>query len=147
MDKCNNKELIIFSDVPPKFDGDRIAKYAEAGFTYYNLTEDWVTRDDENGGITQEYYDAIEFCHKHGLKVILRTMRGNSPDYYDGITDEFTGKVEGFYMSDEPVYEACWLKGNAEISKLPKLVEWYNKYGGDTFWHINLLQDYGKRAY
>lgn len=143
MDKCNNKELIIFSDVPPKFDGDRIAKYAEAGFTYYNLTEDWVTRDDENGGITKEYYDAIELCHEHGLKVILRTMRGNSPDYYDGITDEFAGKVEGFYMNDEPVYQPCWLKGVAEISKLPKLVEWYNQYGGDTFWHINLLQDYG----
>lgn len=38
-------EFMIFSDVPPKFTGDRIAKYAEAGFTYYNLTEDWVTRD------------------------------------------------------------------------------------------------------
>lgn len=143
MEKRNKKELIIFSDVPPKFDGDRIDKYAEAGFTYYNLTEDWVTRDCVDGGISDEYYNAIDLCHEHGLKVILRTMRGNSPDYYDGITNEFAGKIEGFYMNDEPVYEKCWMKGVAEISNLSKLVDWYNQYGGDTFWHINLLQDYG----
>lgn len=142
MNKREKRELIIFSDVPPKFDGDRIAKYTEAGFTYYNLTEDWVTRDDGNGGITKEYYNAIDLCHEHGLKVILRTMRGNSPDYYDGITDEFAGRIEGFYMNDEPVYEPGWT-GAAAIPQLPKLVNWYNQYGGDTFWHINLLQDYG----
>ena len=136
-------EFMIFSDVPPKFTGDRIAKYAEAGFTYYNLTEDWVTRDAEGGGITEEYFQAIDTCHNHGLKVILRTMRGNSPDYYDGITDEFVGKIEGFYMNDEPAYGPCWMEGATQVSQLIKLVDWYNEYGGDTFWHINLLQDYG----
>lgn len=145
MDSYQKEErFIIFASVPPKFTEDRFAKYVEAGFNYYNLTEDWVTRDAEDGTITEEYYNAIDFCHQHGLKVILRTMRGNSVDYFDGITNEFAGKTQGFFMSDEPTYQECGRAGmNAVIDDMTKLVDWYNQYGGNTFWHVNLLQDYG----
>ena len=138
-------KFIIFADVPPIASDDRLQKYVEAGFTYYNHTEDYVVRDKENGGITDEYYSYIDAAHKAGLKVLLRTMRRNSADYYDGITDEFKGKVEGFYIADEPSFYYVDWYGSTTIEKLKKQVAWYNKYGGDSLFHVNLLQDYGMR--
>ena len=148
MAKTNFKEkdkFIILADVPPMPTADRLKKYAEAGFTYYNHTEDYVVRNKEGGGITDEYFNAIEEAHKIGLKVVLRTMNRNSPDYYDGITDEFKGKVDGFYIADEPShYYVSWY-GSCPIEKLVKQVDWYNAHGGDTLFHVNLLQDYGMK--
>lgn len=140
-------KFIIFADVPPMATEERLKKYVEAGFTYYNHTEDYVVRDKEGGGVTDDYYSYIDAAHKAGLKVVLRTMRRNSADYYDGITDEFKGKVEGYYIADEPsFYEVSWY-GSTTIEKLQKQVAWYNKYGRDenTIFHVNLLQDYGMR--
>ncbi len=145
VDFKEKNKFIIFADVPPMPTADRLKKYAEAGFTYYNHTEDYVVRDKEGGGITDEYFNAIDNAHKAGLKVILRTMRRNSPDYYDGITDEFKGKVDGFYIADEPSYYYVDWYGSTPIEKLTKMVEWYNAHGGDTLFHVNLLQDYGMR--
>ena len=139
------KEFIIFADVPPKPTEDRLIKYKEAGFTYYNLTEDYVVRDNEKGGITDEYYKAIEDAHKLGLKTILRTMRSNSPDYYDTVGDEFVGKADGYYMCDEPSFTYVSWYGSGPLPKLKKFVDWYNEHGGDTIFHINLLQTYGMR--
>lgn len=136
-------KFVILADVPPMPTADRLKKYVEAGFTYYNHTEDYVTRDREGGGITDEYYKAIDAAHNAGLKVLLRTMRSNSPDYYDGITDEFKGKVEGFYFADEPSYYYVDWYGSCSIEQLNKQVEWYNAHGGDALFHVNLLQDYG----
>ena len=141
----DKSKFIILADVPPMPTPDRLQKYAEAGFTYYNHTEDYVVRDKEGGGITDEYFEAIDNAHKAGLKVVLRTMRRNSPDYYDGINDEFKGKVEGFYFADEPSYYYVDWYGSTPIEKLSKIVEWYNAHGGDTLFHVNLLQDYGMR--
>jgi len=139
------KEFIIFADVPPMPTEDRLIKYKEAGFTYYNLTEDYVVRDKEGGGISDEYYKAIEDSHKLGLKTILRTMRSNSPDYYDTVGDEFVGKADGYYMCDEPSFTYVSWYGSGPLPKLKKFVDWYNAHGGDTIFHINLLQDYGMR--
>ena len=136
-------EFIILADVPPIPSEDRLIKYKEAGFNYYNLTEDYVVRDKENGGITDEYFKAIEDSHKLGLKVILRTMRSNSPDYYDTVTDEFKGKADAFYFCDEPSFTPVSWYGSGPLPKLKKFVDWYNEHGGDAFFHINLLQSYG----
>lgn len=141
----NKDEFIIFADVPPIASEDRLKKYVEAGFTYYNHTEDYVVRDKEGGGITDDYFGYIDAAHKAGLKVVLRTMRRNSADYYDGITDEFKGKVEGFYIADEPSFYYVDWYGSTTIEKLQKQVAWYNQFGGDTLFHVNLLQDYGMR--
>jgi hypothetical protein len=139
------KEFVIFADVPPIPSEERLLKYKQAGFTYYNLTEDYVVRDTEDGKISDEYFKAIDDCHKAGLKVVLRTMRSNSPDYYDTVTDEFEGKTDGYYMCDEPSYFYVGWYGSCPIDKLVKLVDYYNEHGGDTLFHINLLQDYGMR--
>lgn len=136
-------QFIIFADVPPINSEDRLQKYKEAGFTYYNLTEDYVIRDNEDGSISDEYFNAIESAKKAGLKVLLRTMRKNSPDYYDNVKDEFVGKADGYYIVDEPSYTYVGWYGSSPLDKLPKLVDWYNAHGGDSFFHINLLQDYG----
>lgn len=137
------KEFIFFGDVPPIPTLDRLQKYKEAGFNYYNLTEDYIVRDNPDLTISKEYYQAIDNCKKLGLKVLLRTMRNGSIDYYDNVTDEFLGKVDGYYMTDEPtiLYKKWYCKH--VIKDYVKLVDWYNKYGGDTLFHINLLQDYG----
>lgn len=144
MDKNNNlSEFIILADVPPIASAEHLKKYAEAGFTYYNLTEDYVTRNNSDGKISDEYYAAIDRAHKAGLKVLLRTMNANSVDYYDGITDEFNGKVEGFYIADEPsCFDVDWY-GSCSLDELEKQVKWYNAHGGNTLFHVNLLQNYG----
>lgn len=136
-------QFIIFADVPPEPSEEGLIKYKEAGFNYYNLTEDYIVRDGADGKITDEYYKAIDDCHRHGLKVILRTMRSNSPDYYDAVGDEFAGKADGYYMADEPSYTYVDWYGSPPIEKLKKVVKWYNAHGGDTYFHINLLQSYG----
>lgn len=137
------KEFIILADVPPIPTMDRLEKYKEAGFTYYNLTEDYIVRDNPDGSISKEYYQAIENCKELGLKVVLRTMNNGSIDYYDNVTDQFLGKIDGFYMTDEPCMLPVKWYSKYVIKDHIKLVDWYNKNGGDTFWHINLLQTYG----
>ena len=137
------EEFIIFADVPPIPSLERLQKYKEAGFTYYNLTEDYVVRDTEDGKISDEYFNVIKDANAVGLKTILRTMRSNSPDYYDNVGDEFVGKADGYYIVDEPSYTYVSWYGSAPLDKLPKLVDWYNAHGGNSFFHINLLQDYG----
>ena len=137
------KEFIIFADVPPIPSKERLIKYKEAGFTYYNLTEDYVVRDTEDGKISNEYFKVIDDVHSLGLKTVLRTMRKNSPDYYDTVGDEFVGKADGYYIVDEPSYTYVSWYGSAPLDKLNKLVDWYNAHGGNSFFHINLLQDYG----
>ena len=137
------KELIILADVPPIPTEDRLIKYKEAGFNYYNLTEDYIVRDNPDKTISDEYMNAIDLCNKLGLKIILRTMNDGSIEYYDNVTDEFKGKVHGYYMTDEPApthldWYCKWC-----VDDYVKLADWYNEHGGDTFFHINLLQDYG----
>jgi len=136
-------EFIILADVPPIPTIDRLEKYKEAGFNYYNLTEDYIVRDNEDGSISKEYFQAIDNCKEVGLKVLLRTMNNGSIHYYDNVTDEFLGKVHGYYMTDEPAPTRLDWYCKYSVEDYIKLVEWYNKNGGDTFWYINLLQDYG----
>ena len=136
-------QFIIFADVPPIPSLERLQQYKDAGFTYYNLTEDYVVRDTADGKISDEYYKVIDDVHALGLKTILRTMRSNSPDYYDTVGDEFVGKADGYYIVDEPSYTYVSWYGSAPLDKLSKLVDWYNAHGGNSFFHINLLQDYG----
>lgn len=137
------KEFIILADVPPIPTPERLEKYKEAGFNYYNLTEDYIVRDNPDKTISDEYFKAIEYCKEQGLKVILRTMNNGSIDYYDNVTDEFLGKVDGYYMTDEPSpTQLDWYCKYCAKDYI-KLANWYNEHGGDTFFHINLLQDYG----
>ena len=137
------KEFIILADVPPIPTPERLEKYKEAGFNYYNLTEDYIVRDNPDKTISDEYFKAIEYCKELGLKVLLRTMDNGSIHYYDNVTDEFLGKVDGYYITDEPSPTLLDWYCKYEIKDYIKLVDWYNKHGGDTFFHLNLLQDYG----
>ena len=138
------KELIILADVPPIPTEERLIKYKEAGFNYYNLTEDYIVRDNPDKTISDEYYGAIDRCKALGLKVMLRTMNNGSIDYYDNVTDEFMKKgVDGYYITDEPsLVHKDWYCKHC-MDDYIKLVDYYNTYGGDSFFHINLLQDYG----
>ena len=161
-----DKNFTIWADVPanPQVE-EYLRVYKEAGFTHYNLTEDWVkftnvdnvygTEDD--GVINQKYLDAIALCNSLGLNVLIRNYYADS-DYFvndnDGdrpyahiqgtysmpkrnITTELTQlpAVGGYYMGDEPTWQ--------QVLTYDKLIEWYNSYGGNTLWHMNLLQSYG----
>ncbi|MBQ9734422.1 MAG: hypothetical protein IJV95_01055 [Clostridia bacterium] len=157
----------VWADVPanPQVE-EYLRVYKEAGFTHYNLTEDWVyttnadlkfgTADD--GVINQKYLDAIELCGDLGLEVLIRNCYGDADWFVNdddsvrqaaypwnytyqipvrNITNELTNlePVGGYYMGDEPNWQ--------EVLEYDKLVDWYNAYGGNTLWHMNLLQSYG----
>lgn len=112
----------------------------------------------DDGVINPKYSAAIELCEKLGLKVLIRNYYtdqdyfANDDDsvrYFEppwntayripirNITTELTdmAAVDGYYMGDEPSY--------AKIDDLARLVDWYNQNGGNTFFHLNLLQSYG----
>lgn len=142
--KKTNKSLRILADVPPMPTKERLEKYKEAGFTHYVMTEDYIKfRTADGKSITDEYFEALDLAHKVGLKTIMRTMR-DDPGYFDGFTNELKSRADGYYLCDEPSYEELdWEYESATIAQLPKIVEWYNNYGNNTFFHINLLQSYG----
>lgn len=139
-------KIRIFADVPPMPTEDRLQKYKDAGFTHYLMTEDYVVFRDESGkNISNEYLSAIDKAREIGLKIIMRTMH-DSPDYFDGFTDELHSRADGYYMCDEPCFEQLdWDYESPPIIRLPKIADWYNANGNDTFFHINLLQSYGVR--
>ncbi|MBQ9734386.1 MAG: hypothetical protein IJV95_00870 [Clostridia bacterium] len=137
------EEFIILADVPPIPTPERLIKYKQAGFNYYNLTEDYIVRDNPDKTISDEYFKAIEHCKEQGLKVMLRTMDNGSIHYYDNVKDEFLGKADGYYITDEPSPTVLDWYCKYAIKDYIRLVDWYNEHGGDTFFHLNLLQDYG----
>lgn len=159
--------LRIFADVPVAPTKKNLQNYKDAGFTHYTMTEDHVpltnadgefgTADD--GVVNPEYTAALELCDELGLKVMIRNYR-NDPYYFVNATDEtrhyewpfqsisyripvrnITDQltkypaVDGYYMTDEP----SWSK----IETLTPLADWYNANGGNTMFHLNLLQSYG----
>ena len=161
-----NKNFTVFSAVPPEPNAQALQTYVEAGFTNYVLTEDWLTMTNadrqigtkDDGAITQAYVDAINICKDMGLNVYVCNCRSD-PDWfvndYDGvrympepwgyeyqlpkrnITTEFSqmSGVTGYVMGDE--------LGWKQIGGYEKLIDWYNEYGGNKTWHLNLLQSYG----
>lgn len=159
------KSFLITGDVPAKPIREYLLTYKDAGFTHYNLTEDWVymTNKDQKYGteddavLSQNYLDAIALCQELGLNVYIRNQYGDEDFFVNdddstrqaaypwnytyripvrNVTNELTQLgVDGYYMGDEPSWK--------EVLKYEKLVEWYNNYGGNTLWHMNLLQSYG----
>ena len=162
-----DKSFNIWADVPanPQVE-EYLRVYKEAGFTHYNLTEDWVymTNNDQKFGndddavINQRYLDAIALCDSLGLNVLIRNQYGDEDFFVNNddsvrqaaypwnytyripvrnVTTELTAlpAVKGYYMGDEPSWQ--------EVLNYDKLVNWYNTYGGNSLWHMNLLQSYG----
>ena len=160
----NNAELKIFADCPAKPEDFYMDAYIAAGFNYYIMTEDYVPfLNKEKNGINPDYLEALEYLKSKGLKVLIRN-HGNKPDYLkyalnpvsglsDGYPEYFNnagkslqGLADGYYMCDEPSdsyvewYNPAY---SAYLDQLTGLVDWYNKYGQKTYFHINLLQSYG----
>ena len=143
--------------------------YKSAGFTHYTMTEDLypLTNADgelgtaDDGVINADYMNVLNWCadERVGLKAMIRNFR-NDPQYFINdddsvrymdppnnkisynipvrtITNELTeyAAVDGYYMADEP----SWTK----IGTLGPLVDWYNRYGGNTLFHVNLNPSYG----
>lgn len=159
--------LRIFADVPISPTKENLQNYKDAGFTHYTMTEDHVSLTNadgefgtaDDGVINPEYTAALDLCEELGLRVMIRNYR-NDPTYFVNATDEVRNyewpfqsityriparnitteltkypAVDGYYMTDEPSY--------SKIETLTPLVNWYNKYGGNTMFHLNLLQSYG----
>ena len=154
-----------WADRPPTPSAELIDLWKEAGLTHFNMTEDdyvltnadgkFGTEDD--GVLNPKYLNALDLCEQAGLEVLIRNYR-TDPDYFynddDGqrfaeppwnyeyyipvrhLTNELTSHnaVAGYYMGDEPSYQ--------KVGTFDKLVEWYNQNGGNTLWHMNLLQSY-----
>ena len=162
-----DKNLMIFADCPISPSEINLKDYIAAGFTYYTMTEDTypLTNADrklgtaDDGVINPLYTDVLERCDDLGLKVIIRNC-WNDPYYFvntsdetrhfeppfdyvsynipiRNITTELTKykAVAGYYLTDEPSWN--------RIEDHTPQVEWYNKYGGNTLFHLNLLQSYG----
>ena len=154
-----NKQFRIFADCPPKPTREYLEDYKAAGFNMHNMTEDDYAFTGENGEITEEYANAISLCEEMGLDVIIRNHHedvqyfvndDDSERVYEtvfgpliysipirNITTELVQMpaVKGFYMLDEPSYDF--------INTVQPLIDWYNAYGGNTFFHINLNSSYG----
>lgn len=162
-----DQNLAIGADRPVAPTEANLKDYKAAGFTHYHMTEDFVpftnadkkigTKDD--GVINPEYIAALELCERLGLEVTIRNYY-NDPNYFvntDGglryleppnqhvsytvpvrnITTELTEypAVSRYFFTDEP----SWGK----VETLAPLVDWHNRYGGDTEFWINLLPSYG----
>ena len=151
----SNYQFKIFADRPPTPNNEHLTVYQDAGFTHYVMTEDDYAFTNDQGQITDKYATALNICDDLGLKVIIRNYR-DDPDYFvnevgrnktnkdylgnyityylpkRNITTQLSefAAVDGYYMADEPMY--------SKISGLTKLADWYNAYGGNTYFHINL---------
>ncbi len=141
------EELKVFADRPPKLDNETLTKYNEAGFNYYIMTEDYLNLFVQGTRtLNQEYLSALRELKNKGFKILIRN-HGNYSDYFEGITDELSEYVDGFYMCDEPTYKnvdsGSWVYESATFDELLPLVAWYNTYGNQKLFHINLLQSYG----
>lgn len=151
-----NERFISIADVPP-VNFDKLDDYVALGFSGYILTEDGVKLTN-NGAMTEVYKNAAAAVKKAGLDVYIRNQY-NDPDYFqndDGdtlrnkfvagysykipvrnLTTEFKDLgISGFYMADEPVYDNLYEYG--------KLIDWYNEYYSDTYFHMNLFPSYAK---
>ena len=151
-----NERFISIADVPP-VNFDKLDDYVALGFSGYILTEDGVKLTN-NGAMTEAYKNAAAAVKKAGLDVYIRNQY-NDPDYFqnnDGdtlrnkfvagysykipvrnLTTEFKDLgISGFYMADEPVYDNLYEYG--------KLIDWYNEYYSDTYFHMNLFPSYAK---
>ena len=138
----NAGQFRIYADVPPVQHDEQLEKYRDAGFTHYIMTEDYIKMRDERGQISSSYIDTLKKLRQMGFRVLIRN-HGDGPDYFDGITTQLKPYADGFYMCDEPSYVPVPEYASTYISNLKKLVDWYNNYGNNTFFHINLLQTYG----
>ena len=158
-DFVSEEKFITIADLPPN-PFENLETYASLGFSGYILTQDYCdfTRD---GKITDSYKNAIKRAGKSGLDVYIRNHY-NDPDYFvndddttlrgqfgagetsgntytlpkRNITTEFKefSAVKGFYMADEPVYDNLFAYG--------KLIDWYNTYYSDSYFHMNLFPSY-----
>lgn len=149
------EQFKIFADRPPTPNEKHLSVYKDAGFNYYVMTEDDYEFTDDKGNITAKYAEGLNVCDELGLKVLVRNFR-DDPDYFVNPTGgiktnkDYLGNyisyflpernittqlqsfpaVAGYYMADEPTY--------TKISELTKLVDWYNSYGNNTLFHINM---------
>lgn len=161
-DYVSTEKFITIADVPPH-PVNELEDYVNLGFSGYILTEDHV-KFTENGTITNGYKNALESLKNKGLDVYIRNQY-NDPDYFvnsdtsqrtqfnaggttepyvipeRNITTEFKEypQVKGFYMSDEPDYD--------KLSKYGKIIDWYNTYYSDTYFHMNLLPSYASQQH
>ena len=161
-----DKSFVIFADVPVSPTVENLEVYKAAGFTHYNMTEDThkftnvdgVFGNKDDGVINPDYLAGLEACEQVGIKFLIRNYYGDS-DYFQNdddsqrigeapwynkytmpkrdVTTELTSLPAhgGYYMGDEPSWK--------RISTFDKLITWYNNYGGESLWHLNLLQSYG----
>ena len=159
-DYVSTEKFITIADVPPH-PVNELEDYVNLGFSGYILTEDHV-KFTENGKITNGYKAALESLKTKGLDVYIRNQY-NDPDYFvnsdtsprtqfnaggtsdpyvipeRNITTEFKDypQVKGFYMSDEPDYN--------KLTRYGKIIDWYNTYYSDTYFHMNLLPSYANQ--
>ena len=159
-DYVSTEKFITIADVPPH-PVNELEDYVNLGFSGYILTEDHV-KFTENGKITNGYKAALESLKNKGLDVYIRNQY-NDPDYFvnsdtsprtqfnaggtsdpyvipeRNITTEFKDypQVKGFYMSDEPDYN--------KLTRYGKIIDWYNTYYSDTYFHMNLLPSYANQ--
>ena len=140
----NDKVINMWADCPPLAYEARLRQYKDAGFTYYNLTQD-------GGSINSDYYkNAFGLCKEIGLDVIVRSYDNTSGyvnNYDKKFIDDFTYDLRdydnfvGLYMWDEP--------DHAQIDEIADtIVDWYNAdYSDNYLWSINLYPSYAGRAF
>lgn len=140
----NDKVINMWADCPPGAYSSWLTQYKDAGFTYYNLTQD-------KGNINSDYYkNAFSLCKELGLDVIVRSY-DNGGEYVNNydykFIDDFTYDLRdydnfvGWYMWDEPSYK--------QIDELSDtIVEWYNEdYSDKYLWYVNLYPSYATSSY
>ena len=120
------------------------------------MTEDisslFVTDEDGNvitdvngeGTISLAYLSAMRTIKDEGLEVIMRNHY-ETADYFNRLSGsdiaQLQSIVSGYYMCDEPSVSAYGK--HLKIDDFTDIVNWYNSFGGDAFFHVNLLQSYG----
>lgn len=135
---------------------------ADRSITSATSNDKVAVRTDDDGVINKDYLAALDRANAVGLKAVIRNYRAD-PEYFvnnndslrvsespwnipyripiRNITTELTSHpaVEGYYMGDEP--------SGKRIEELVPIVDWYNNYGGGTWFHLNLLQTYGSEYF
>ena len=153
-----DKSYVIFADVPTRPTVEHLQVYKDAGFTHYNMTEDWlkltnvdnVFGNEDDGVLNPEYLKALEACETVGIEVVIRNYYGDS-DYF--LNDAEDGDRDR--LSEAPWYNPYKMPKRAittqlteydavdgyymgdepsyqRISTFEKLINWYNSYGSKS---------------
>ena len=167
------EDFVVFADLPcTGLTEKNLQEYLDCGFNVYQLTEEdgkaITDGTQNNGGLTDSYYNALSKLKAMDIDVFLRNHR-NDPDYFVNTGEDWDKErtiygvnyklpyrnltredfadfdnLAGFFICDEPAYYAQSTSHNYfhAMAEYEKTVDWFNEYFSDKYFHMNLLPRY-----